>query len=61
MKKYIPSSLMLNKEAFAEHISKQREAEAKQFGLTLEQYLQAIREGKALTPVSQSFQQEGYL
>lgn len=52
---------MLNKEEFEKHISRQREAEAKQFGLTLEQYLQAIREGKALTPVSQSFQQGEYL
>ena len=50
-KKYIESSLLLSKEAFQEHISKQREAEAKMFGLTLEEYLQAIREGKALTPI----------
>lgn len=60
MKKYIYDKMFLTKEAFAEHISKQRETEAKQFDLTLEQYLHAIREGKALTPVSQSFQQEGY-
>lgn len=59
MKKYIPSTLLLSKEAFQEHISKQRETEAKQFGITLEEYLQAIREGKPLTPVSQSSQQFG--
>lgn len=59
MKKYISDKMFLTKEAFQEHISKQREAEAKQFGITLEEYLQAIREGKPLTPVSQSFQQFG--
>lgn len=53
MKKYIQSSLLLTKEAFAEHIKQTREEEAKQFGLTLEEYLQAIREGKALTPINQ--------
>jgi hypothetical protein len=51
MKKYIQDNLLLTKEAFQEHISKQRETEAKMFGLTLEEYLQAIREGKALTPI----------
>ena len=61
MKKYIHDNLLLTKEAFEEYILRQRETEAASFGLTLEQYLQAIREGKALTPVSQSFQQGGYL
>ena len=47
-KKYIESSILLTKEAFAEYISKQREAEATSYGLTLEQYQQAILSGSCV-------------
>jgi hypothetical protein len=47
-KKYIESSILLTKEAFAEYISKQREAEAASYGLTLEQYQQAILSGSCV-------------
>ena len=46
--KYIQDSLMLTKEAFAEYILKQREAEAASYGLTLEQYQQAILSGSCV-------------
>jgi hypothetical protein len=44
-KKYIESSLMLTKEAFEQYIQQQREAQAAQYGLTLEEYNQAIMNG----------------
>ena len=47
-KKYIESSILLTKEAFAEYISKQRETEAASYGLTLEQYQQAILSGSCV-------------
>jgi hypothetical protein len=43
--KYIQDSLMLTKEAFEEYILRQRETEAASFGLTLEQYQQAVMSG----------------
>jgi hypothetical protein len=49
MKKYIQDSLMLTKEAFNEYILKQRESQAASFGLTLEQYEQAVISGSVLT------------
>lgn len=45
MKKYIHDNLLLTKEAFEEYILRQRETEAASFGLTLEQYQQAIVSG----------------
>jgi hypothetical protein len=48
MKKYIQDDILLTKEAFAEYISKQREAEATSYGLTLEQYQQAILSGSCI-------------
>jgi hypothetical protein len=47
-KKYIESSILLTKEAFAEYILKQRETEAASYGLTLEQYQQAILSGSCV-------------
>jgi hypothetical protein len=44
-KKYIQDNILLTKEAFAEYILKQREAEAARYGLTLEQYRQIIMNG----------------
>ena len=48
MKKYIQDNLLLTKEAFEEYILKQRETEAASFGLTLEQYQQAIMSGSCV-------------
>ena len=48
MKKYIQDNLLLTKEAFAEYILKQRETEATSYGLTLEQYQQAILSGSCV-------------
>ena len=59
-KKYIESSLLLTKEAIADSILRQRLEQAARYGLTLEEYMQAVVEGKTLTPVSSSFQQGGY-
>ena len=46
--KYIQDSLMLTKEAFEEYILRQRQAEATSYGLTLEQYQQAILSGSVI-------------
>jgi hypothetical protein len=48
MKKYIQDNILLTKEAFAEYILRQREAEATSYGLTLEQYQQAILSGSCV-------------
>ena len=48
MKKYIQDDLLLTKEAFEEYILKQRQAEATSYGLTLEQYQQAILSGSVV-------------
>lgn len=48
MKKYIQDSLMLTKEAFEQYIQQQRESEASQYGLTLEEYNQAILSGSVV-------------
>ena len=47
-KKYIESSLMLTKEAFEQYIQQQRQSEATQYGLTLEEYNQAIMSGSVV-------------
>lgn len=49
--KYIQDSLLLTKEAFEQHILKQRKAEAASYGLTLEQYQQAIINGDVVQSV----------
>jgi hypothetical protein len=46
--KYIQDSLILTKEAFEEYIYKQRSAEATSYGLTLEQYQQAVLSGSVI-------------
>ena len=45
MQKYLQDNILLTKEAFEQYIIKQRESEAAQYGLTLEQYQQAIING----------------
>ena len=44
-KKYIESSLLLTKEDIANHILKQRIEQAKRYGLTLEQFMEAVVNG----------------
>ena len=53
-KKYIQDSMMLTKEAFEQYIQQQRNAEATQYGLTLEEYNQAIMSGSVVQAKSQS-------
>jgi len=55
MQKYIQDSLLLTKEAIAEHILKQRIEQAKKYGMTLEQFMEAVIEGKTITPISGSY------
>ena len=47
--KYIQDNILLTKEAFEQYILKQREAEAASYGLTLEQYQQAILSGSVVS------------
>jgi hypothetical protein len=47
-KKYIQDSLLLTKEAFAQYIQQQRNTEAMQYGLTMEEYQQAIMSGSVV-------------
>jgi hypothetical protein len=54
-KKYIEDSILLTKEAIAEHILKQRTEQAKKYGMTLEEFMQAVIEGKTITPISSSY------
>jgi hypothetical protein len=56
-KKYIESTLMITKEAFNNYILKQQSAQAASFGLTLEQYQQAVIEGTTITQISGSLPQ----
>jgi len=51
-KKYIESSLLLTKEAIADSILKQRTEQARRYGLTLEEYMQAVIEGKTIVQSS---------
>jgi hypothetical protein len=55
--KYIHDNLLLTKEAFNNYILKQQSTQAASFGLTLEQYQQAIIEGTTVTQISGSLPQ----
>jgi hypothetical protein len=46
--KYIEGSMMLTKEAFIEAALRQQQTEAAQYGLTLEEYNQAIMSGSVV-------------
>jgi hypothetical protein len=48
MQKYIQDSMMLTKEAFEQYIQQARNAEATQYGLTTEEYQQAIASGSVV-------------
>jgi hypothetical protein len=47
-KKYLPDSMMLTKEAFEQHMLRLREERAKQYGMTLEQWDNAIASGSVV-------------
>lgn len=47
-KKFIEGSMMLTKEAFAQYIHNQRIAEAAEYGIPLDDYLQAIASGSVV-------------
>ena len=53
-KKYIQDSLLLTKEAFIEAALRQQQTEATQYGLTLEQWQQAIMSGSVVQAKSPS-------
>ena len=52
--KYIHDNLLLTKEAFNNYILKQQSTQAASFGLTLEQYQQAIINGSVVQSSPQS-------
>jgi hypothetical protein len=54
-KKYIQDNMMLTKEVFEQYIQQQREAQAAQYGLTLEEYNQAIINGDVVQAKSPSY------
>ena len=51
-KKYIGDSMMLTKEAFELYIQQQRQSEASSYGLTLEEYNNAIMSGSVVVAKS---------
>lgn len=51
MQKYLQDNLLLTKEAFEQYIIKQQSTQAISFGLTLEQYQQAIINGGVVQSV----------
>jgi hypothetical protein len=53
-KKYIQDSLILTKEAFIEAALRQQQTEAAQYGLTLEEWQQAIASGSIVQAKSPS-------
>jgi hypothetical protein len=54
MQKYLQDNILLTKEAFEQYLQQQREAQASQYGLTLEEYNQAILSGSVVQAKSQS-------
>jgi hypothetical protein len=61
MKQYIQDSILLTKEAIADSILKQRSEQAARYGLTLEQYMDAIKKGLVVSQIAQSSQPTGSL
>ena len=53
-KKYQQDNLLLTKEGFEQYIQQQRISEASQYGLTLEEYNQAILSGSVVMAKSPS-------
>ena len=50
--KYIQDYILLTKEAIADSILKQRIEQAKRYGLTLDEFMQAVIEGKTVVQSS---------
>lgn len=48
MKKYLQDNILLTKEAIDFYIQQQREAQASQYGLTLEEYNNAVASGSVV-------------
>jgi hypothetical protein len=61
MKKYIQDSLLLTKEDIANSILRQRIEQAARYGLTLEQFMNAIEKGLVVSELAQSSQPTGSL
>ena len=54
MKKYLPDSMMLTKESFEQYMLRLREERAKQYGMTLEQWDNAVATGAIVQQMSGS-------
>ena len=54
MKKYIPDSMMLTKESFEQYMLRLSEERAKQYGMTLEQWDNAVATGAIVQQMSGS-------
>ena len=55
--KQIIQSVFLTKEAFEENINKIREAKAKEYGMTLEQWNEAVATLQVVNPITHNTQQ----
>ena len=53
MNKQVITDMFLTKEAFEQHALRLREEKAKEYGLTLEQWDDAIRNGTVVSPITQ--------
>lgn len=52
--------MFLTKEALAQNIQNKQTIEAQKYGLTLEQYVQAVISGSVLTPINNETDQRPY-
>lgn len=57
MNKQVITDVFFTKEAFEQHVRKMREEKAKQHGMTLEEWDNAVLTGQVVTPVSGSLNQ----
>ena len=53
-KKYIQDSLLLTKEAFAQYIQQQQSTQAAEYGMTLEEWNNAVMSGSVVEAKSSS-------
>jgi len=51
-KKYLQDNILLTKESFNQHTKHLREERAKEYGLTLEQWDEAVRTGATILPIT---------
>lgn len=56
-KKYLQDNLLLTKEAFEQYTLRLREERAKEFGMSLEEWDKAVREGQIINPITHNTQQ----